>query len=120
MQHPNEIVTAAVAPENDWRTAYPFVEAAAKAILDAWPADAPRLSTTGLVNRIYDPEGPVDPRVHTRIFKALNACALHGLKDYVVLAAPGRVGNVENAQRKLWGRPVTSGTYCCPTCGRGL
>jgi hypothetical protein len=118
MQHPNERITAAVAPVVDWRVAYPFVEAEAKAVLGALPEGA-RISTTELVRRIYDPQGPVDERVQTRIFKALVACSLHGLRDYVTLGEPGRVGSVENARRKLWGRPpIKSSPECCPHCKR--
>lgn len=120
MSHPNERITAALAATEDWRKAYPVIEEAAKALLDAMPASLPRLSTSGLVDALYDPEGPCVDAVRDRIYKALNACSIHGLRDYVVLGAPGRVGSVENARRKLWGPPVKSSTPCCPTCKRPL
>jgi hypothetical protein len=120
LQLSNTQITEALNPDVSWRMAYPFVEGAVRAILDAWPADAPRLSTTALVDKLYDPSGLVDTRVRSRIFKALKACADHGLKPYVILGEPTKVGNVENARRMLWGAPVKSGTYCCPQCGRPL
>lgn len=120
IQHPNETVRQAVAPEVPWRMAYPFVEGAVRRILDTLPADAVRISTTVLVDMIYDPDGPVDERVRTRIFKALRACAEHGLRDYYILGEPAQIGGVKDARPKLWGAPVKSGTYCCPKCGRPL
>ena len=120
MTHPNDAVTAAMALENDRRTAYPFIEARAKSILDMMAPEAPRMSTWDLVNAIYDPDGPVDEKARMRVFKALSACAAHGLVSYVVLGPPERVGNVANARRKNWGAPVKSSPYVCAMCKRPL
>lgn len=118
----NEDFNREVAPSQHWKTAYPFVEARAKAVLEALPEGA-TLSTTALVDALYSPEGVIDPRVHKRIYTALKALVLHGLKPYMTLGEPEKVGAQESARRKRWhnGKGVSlSLIQLCPTCKRPL
>lgn len=116
----NAEVAAALAPVHDWRIAYPWVEAKARAILDPWLGF---MTTTELANRIYDPEQAHDPKVRKRVFQALKALETHGLATYLTMGEPERVGGVENGRRRLWHAPrigTTPLVQCCPTCKRPL
>lgn len=108
-----------LAPEKDWRTAYPFVEAEARKFLDTL-AEGMTLSTTALVDGIYT--GAIIPQIRSRVFKALRASADRGLQRYVTKGEPEKVGHVENARRLHWHRGKVEGIppakSCCPECGR--
>lgn len=119
MSHSNERITAAVAPSQDWRTAYPFVEGEAKRVLDGLP-EGSTVSTKALVDAIYSPALPQDERVHARLFKALNACALKGLKAYMTLGEEETIGNFGRGRRKLWHRAIAGIVATCKSCGRPL
>jgi len=108
-----------VAPGQDWRTAYPFVEGHAKAILDALPEGA-SLSSKALVDALYDPDGLVDEKVYSRLFKALRACALNGLKPYVTVGEEEKIGRFMG-RRLTWHRvDTTPKSSTCAACGRVL
>lgn len=117
----NADINRELAADRDWRTAYPYVEAQARTVLDGlshW------VSTAALVALLYSPSEAQDDKVRNRIFKALRAASTRGLQRYVTLGEPEKVGTVQNARRAHWhaGRaevnpPVKS---CCPACGRPL
>jgi len=117
----NAEVAAALAPENDWRTAYPFVEVAARAILDTTGLSS--WTTTELADAIYNPNEAHDPKVRKRVFQALKALATRGLASYCSVAPEvARIGSIENARRKVWhaARAGLVSPPKCPTCKRPL
>lgn len=109
-----------LAPERDWRTAYPYVEALARIVLDVLP-EGTHISTTELVKRIYP--GP-DPLVVNRIFKAVRAASQRGLVRYATKGEPEKIGHVEGARRLHWhsglAEIIPPAKSCCPTCKRPL
>lgn len=118
----NPAVAAALAPEQNWKTAYPFIEGQARTILDALVPPDLVLSTTTLADRIYSPDEAHDPRVRKRVFQALKALSTKGLRAYVSLADVETIGN-RSGQRRLWHRAdpaAAPAPLCCPTCKRPL
>lgn len=118
----NAEIDAGVSMPANWKTAYPIVEAAAKVVLEALPEGA-SLSTTALVDAIYSPDQARNDAVRSRIFKALGACAEHGLKPYVTLGPLEQIGHLKEGRRKLWHRAnaaIEAPPFTCPTCKRSL
>lgn len=116
-------MAAALRPENDWRTAYPFVEAAARKHLDRFkPAQS--VTTTNLADLIYSPDEAHDPKVRKRVFQALKALATRGLAAYVTLGEPETIGASQGARRRHWHPAHTAAAPVrhskCPTCGQEL
>jgi len=113
----NAEVAAALRPENDWRTAYAFVELEAKNLL---LIASGTYTTTELADAIYSPAEAHDPKVRKRVFQALKALATRGLANYVTLQEP-QEGAFGTTRRKLWHAPrAITPAQCCPTCKRPL
>lgn len=114
----NEEVERELAPGRFWHTAYPYIEARAREILDTLlPGD--RMTTGQLVFCIYT---GANPQVRDRAFKALQAAATRGLSQYVTQGEPEKIGSVEGARRLWWHRPRegTPAKPKCPKCKREL
>lgn len=114
-------VAIALAPEKEWRTAYPFIEAAAKAILENLTPPHLVLSTTQLADEIYSPAQAHDTRVRKRVFQALKALATRGLAPYITLGEPEQIAGMESGRRKLWHAPSAVPKHkTCHVCGGPL
>ena len=121
----NPEVEAALAAEKDWRTAYPFVEEAARVILNGFSGQGQgtRISTTILADMIYNSNQTHDPKVRKRVFQALKACATRGLQRYCTKGPPETIGGVANARRLWWHSPImeiSTPAPICPTCKRRI
>lgn len=117
----NTEVAAALAADKSWRVAYPFVEGVARSILDGGTFSG---STTELVERIYSSAEAHDPKVRTRVFRALKACSTRALKRYCTAGELEPIGsNLGMGRRLTWHAPsmvVTKPAEFCPTCKRPL
>lgn len=115
----NEEVEWELDPARHWSTAYPYIEARAKVILE-WLLPGDRMLTRELVHCIYP--GSSAP-VRDRAFKALQAAATRGLSQYVTQGEPETIGSVEGARRLWWHRPAAKAEPTkpkCPKCKREL
>jgi hypothetical protein len=95
---------ALLEPANLWLMCYPVVVAEVKIALDKVPANAP-LSTNDLVERLYPDKlvrGAEGSSARQRLFRALAACAEHGLAT-CVSRAPAEVNSYGGTmQRRVW------------------
>lgn len=116
----NEEVERELAPARHWSTAYPYIEARAKVILDKLlPND--HMTTGQLVFCIYPRHAA--SKIEDRVFKALQAAATRELRSYVTQDEPETIGSVEGAKRLWWHRPTAKAEPAkpkCPKCKREL
>jgi hypothetical protein len=99
---------ATLAPSIHWREAYAAVEAEVRAVLLGLP-EGKEVTTAMLVIRLYDGQ---NHQTKERLFSALKALAVHGLRDCWKADGAGRT-----VARKLWFKPPVKS---CRHCGGAL